>query len=345
MTKKQEQAIENEFNTEGIIVNGCLIKGDTIYTVVPKRPLVAPDIYRKELESEKERLPGISTDKVFATVGGLIDNGFHPTSDVFTRMRIKTHEEREKLAEKYATIFLKPLETMISREDYDRFKDPRATDLYDGERYQDLVLCSLRESRQFDTSLPRDRFHMYLAVLSDGLVEKGKRTREETQLGLLDESNASSAAQYAYESKVKVRSNHEKATIDRVKATGYFGELMTENRSLLIDMLNYTFPMNLNKKDEDDTLYIAFSTSILEHEEKRSKISRFITMVEEYKDDPKKVKDKLEVYELILGNKSKLYNDKRQIVVGETVLGNPKSAAERIANNSELYSKFYEIVG
>lgn len=343
MTQAQKKKLHEEFREEGIVVNGCLIKDNTVYTVVSKSPRSAPDVYRRQLDSEKEKLPFVSNVKCFGNVNGLVDNGFHPNSDVFNRMRIKDYQERQEKAEQFVEIFLEPLRSMISYDDFERFTDPRAYDIFEGEKYPDLAFCDVREQRQFNTANPIDRYHMYLAVISDGLVEKGSRSSDELEKGQSDE--IISNAQYAYESKDKVKSFREKSAINNVKASANFGKLLAEDRETLINLLNFNFSKHnnlVNIKDSDETLYIVFDTAILKHPDHRARTRKIVAEFEEYENDKKKYKAVFEVYNAILKNDKEFYDEKGSLVINGQEYANPKLAAQNIAENPKSYKEFFK---
>lgn len=342
MTKTKLNAYQQKFKTEGINVNGCHIKDNNVYTVVSKTPLDAPDVYKYKLQSEKERMPFVSNLKTFSTVNGITNNGFHPQSSVFNEMGIDEYSQKEEKAEEFEAIFLEPIKGMMTEDEYEMFKKPRAYEIYETENFQNLVNVDVREGRQFNTSIPIDRFHLYIAALTGGIVEKGRRTSEERKEGYIDENE--SRAQYAYTSKEKVRSNKENASLERMKAMSYFTLLNTEDKELLVDLINFNFDVKVNKTDSEDKIYVTFDTGILHHFDSRGRIKRFLSEYEDYAENKQQYKDMLKVYADLLNRGNEVITSTREVVVGDVTMPNLKTAARKISKDKKLMKDLYDIL-
>lgn len=340
MTKAQLSTYQKKFESEGVIVNGNLIKDKTVYKVVPKTPTSnAPDIYKYQLQSEKERLPFVSNLKTFATINGMVNNGFHAQSHVFNEMGITDYSLRESKAEEFEAIFLEPIRSIMSDEEFEAFKKPRAYEVYETDRFSDIVSVDIREGRQFNTENPMDRFHLYIAALTGGIVEKGERTPEERKQGLLSEND--SRAQYAFVSEEKVLSNKENASLERIKATKNFALLFEDSKADLIDMLNFNFPLAINRTDDDDKIYVKFDANILNHFESRGRIRRFLKEYEDYKENTTQYRNMLKIYGDLLNKGADVINSHREVVLDDVVISDVKTAARRLSKEPALLKVFY----
>lgn len=341
------QAILKDFEKNGIVVNGCLIKAKTIYTIADKTPSAAPDVYMNKLGSEKEKLPGIGNSVTFGTYNDLYDTGFHPSSYVFTKMKVKSYEEKEVLAKKLFVIFGEPIAHLISPSDREKLLDPIAYEFFErtsrDDKYFKLLNVKITDGLQFDTNNPKDRFLFYIAVLADAIVEKGTRTKEERMLGASNEIDIiKSNAQYTYKQGKTKNTRQDELLLAEIKATESFSILKYENRDVLVKLLNYAIPnVSLSIKDDDDVVRLSFNYQVLNHTDKYKRIERFNKFYQMYQEDKGKLENIFTVHDILVKNKSTFLKEGK-VVVDNKTLGSLKAAPELIIQDELLFAKVLE---
>lgn len=341
------QAILKDFDKNGIVVNGCLIKAKTIYTISDKTPTAAPEVYMNKLGSEKEKLFGIGNSVTFGTYNDLYDTGFHPSSYVFTKMKVKSYEEKETLAKKLYVIFGEPIGHLISPADRDKLLDPIAYDFFErvtkDDKYFKLLNIKVVDGLQFDMNNPKDRFLFYIAILADAIVEKGQRTKEERLAGSLGESDiVKSNAQYTYkEGKVK-NSRQDELLLSEIQATESFSILKYENRDTLVKLLNYAIPnVSLSTKDDDDTVRLSFNYQVINHSDKYKRIERFNKFYKMYQEDKNRLENIFTIHDILVKNKSSFIKEGK-VTIDNKTLGSLKSAPELIIQDELLFARVME---
>ena len=341
------QAILKDFEKNGIVVNGCLIKAKTIYTISDKTPVAAPEVYMHKLGSEKEKFPGIGNSVTFGTYNDLYDTGFHPSSYVFSRMKIKSYEEKEILAKKLYVIFGESIAHLISPADREKLLDPIAYDFFErvtrDDKYFKLLNVKVTDGLQFDTNNPKDRFHFYISVLADAVVEKGTRTKEERALGTSSETDITkSNAQYTYKQGKVKNSRQDELLLAEIQATESFSILKYENRDTLIKLLNYAIPnVSLSTKDDDDIVRLSFNYQVVNHSDKYKRIERFNKFYKMYQEDKSRLENIFTVHDILIKNKSTFLKEGK-VTVDNKVLGSLKAAPELIIADELLFAKVLE---
>lgn len=341
------QAILKDFEKNGIVVNGCHIKAKTIYTISDKAPTAAPDVYMHKLGSEKEKFPGIGNSVTFGTYNDLYDTGFHGSSYVFTKMKIKSYEEKEILAKKLYVIFGEPISHLISPSDREKLLDPIAYEFFErksrDDKYFKLLNVKISDGLQFDTNNPKDRFLFYIAVLADAIVEKGQRTKEERLAGASNETDVvKTTTQYTYKQGKTKNSRQDELLLAEIQATESFSILKYENRDTLIKLLNYSIPnVSLSVKDDDDTVRLSFNYQVINHSDKYKRIDRFNKFYKLYQEDKSKLENIFTVYDILVKNKSTFIKDGK-VTVDNKSLGSLKAAPELIIQDELLFAKVLE---
>lgn len=292
MAKQIKKSNPNDF--EAIIVNGCLIEPNMVYEVVPKTPSVnAPDVYR-ELDSIKERVPGVG-NTVSLSQG---DTGFFEDSPSFSNNPIAKNDwnKRIELSQKYFEVFALPMKIYIP--EIERLKVPTDDEFFD-KLYNSpsgLLTVSLGEGVQFNTNNPLDRFKLYIAIQEGQLSMKGKREADEKEQGLRDENDVlNQDAQYSYVS-VTSRKNKKEQEAEKLMETSYkYGDLIRKNKSVLVGMLNY---INIPVK-HDPTIPELSSIYKTKIENSRTKLEEFRLLVERYEAMPEQLKLEFELLDKI----------------------------------------------
>ncbi len=341
------QAILKDFEKNGIVVNGCLIKAKTIYTVSDKTPTAAPDVYLHKLGSEKEKLPGIGNSVTFGAYNDLYDTGFHPSSYVFTKMKVKSYEEKELLAKKLYVIFGEAVSHLISPAEREKLLDPVAYDFFErstkDDKYFKLFNVKVVDGIQFDTNNPKDRFLFYIAILADAVVEKGSRTKEERLAGTLSESDiVKSNAQYTFKEGKNKNSRQDELLLAEIQASENFSILKYENRDVLVKLMNYAIPnVSLSVKDEDDVVRLSFNYQVINSSDKFKRIERFNKFYKMYQEDKSKLENIFNIYDILVKNKSTFIKEGK-VIVDNKVLGSLKGAPELIIQDEILFAKVLE---
>lgn len=324
---------------EDIIVNGCLIEADTVYEIVPRNPVGSVPSEYKQMGSSKERVPGITNTVTLSP----FTTGFFANSDIFNRdILIKSDwDKRAAKAEKLYNTFAEPMRMYIS--DIERIKfpsDDEFFDKYNSDFTNRYLMADIGEGVKFDTSNPIQRFKLYIAIVEDQLVMKGRRTEEEKQLGLRDEGDVSFAeAQYAYVSVKEKKNKIQSKAISKMESSFRFATMAKEDKDLLIKILNYiSIPTPPTSTTAD--LYVLYENVIEGNVDKQS---AFVNILSRYDENPSNFDRELELLSKLNSRKgSSILTDVNGVLyLGETPLGaNLKSAAQKLIEDPTLMEIF-----
>lgn len=322
---------------KGLLIRGIRIYEDTIYTVGPKQPSEgAPEIYRT-MGSEKASSPyGVIANKVgFPASGGAWDTGLYPTSAVFREMGLSP-EEAEIKAKENIKFIVEPLkkagqgkmvENLLNHEDLDN------------EWFLNMSI-PLMDGVQFNTGDAKSRLALYAAIISGELAPSGKASKEDKELGCLDEDDyVYSLAQYTITSESANRSVKEKREYANNRARGIMINLLESDKALLVSLANYE-GVNISEMDDD----FAISRMMSKYFEPFDNVESFLETYELYKSDDK-FKDSLEIMGILLNHKGLNYLEKsgKSYYLGATDLGmTVKSVARTIANSPRLKKEFMQ---
>ena len=314
---------------EDIIVNGCLIKANTIYEVVPKQPSPKdPPIYQ-ELQSSKERYPGVGNSTSLSQK----DSGFFAGSAIFNKTPYKgDFKKRTEMSDKYYKIFAEPMRTYIA--EIERIRIPSDDEffdrIYNSDAPTNYFSVTVQEGMQFNTASPIDRLRIYAAIVEGELVMKGKREIEEKEAGLKDEFDVySKDAQFAYREINEVKSKKEETAELEMETAYTFGELLRTKKEVLVRMLNYVnIPANVDQtKAELNTIYknkIEFN---------KLKFKEFTDLLEQYEIRPQELELEMELLTILKSKKGReiVEKDGSTLYFGDKMLGsNFKSAVSTL---------------
>ena len=327
----------NDF--EPIVVNGCLIEANTVYEIVAKEPSdKSPDVYIR-LKSVKERYPGVGNSCSLTQS----DSGFFDGSPIFNTIDgVKNNwVKRKELADKYFEIFALPMRNYIS--EIERIRVPTDNEFFDRNYPTGYLSATVGEAIQFNTANPIDRFKLYIAIIEGQLSMKGKRTEEEKEMGLKDETDMfHQDTQYSYISLSDNKSKKEIAAELEMETAYEFGNLLRSETELLKGMLNYiNVPVKKDaSKAEMNTLY---KTKI---ESDTKKLKEFMGILETYKKTPKQLKEEIDILEKLNSKKGRelISKDGSSFYFNNTVLGsNLKSVASTLLkpDNQDFLKQFY----
>lgn len=337
MATKKVTRNPNDF--EPIVVNGCLIEPNTIYEIVPKEPSnSSPEIYKK-LGSVKERIPGVSNSASLSQS----NTGFFDDSPSFSRNDFARNDwaKRAELADLYYNIFAAPMRSYIP--EIERIRVPTDNEFFDNAYLTGYLTVKIGEGIQFNTANPVDRFKLYIAAQEGELSMKGKRTEEEREIGLKDETDIfNQDAQYAYISISERKNKKESIAQQEMEASYKFGEMLRKDKNTLIGILSY---INVPVKKDASTaeLNTMYKTSI---EGDNLKLKEFVTMIERYEESPSDMKNEFELLDKVKSKKGRelIQKEGSSFYFKDIVLGsNYKSVVATFLkeDNADLLKDFY----
>lgn len=324
---------------EDIIVNGCLIEADTVYEIVPRNPVGSVPTEYKQMGSSKERVPGVTNMVTLSP----FTTGFFMNSDIFNRDPVirSDWDKRAAKAEKLFNTFAEPMRMYIP--DIDRIKypsDDEFFDKYNSDFINKYLMVDIGEGVKFDTSNPIQRFKLYIAIVEDQLVMKGRRTEEERQLGLRDEGDvAFGDAQYAYVSTKEKKNKIQTKAISKMESSFRFATMAKNDKDLLIRILNYIgIPTQSSASTAD--LYVLYENSI---EGNIDKQNAFVNILERYDENPSSFDRELDLLAKLNSRKGgNIVSPVNGILyMGDVPLGaNLKSAAQKLIEDPSLMEIF-----
>lgn len=333
----QKKIIKDPNNFEPIVVNGCLIEANTVYEIVPKLPSDnAPDIYH-QLESTKERMPGVSNTVTLTQA----DTGFSSGSHVFNKTDFKNDWiKREEMAQRYFDVFAAPMKMYIA--EIDRIKIPTDNEFFDKNYPEGFFTVTVGEGVQFNTANPIDRFKLYIAAIEGELSMKGKRTEEEKEMGLKDENDMfNQDAQYSYISVTERKNKKEQTAEFQMELAYTFGTLLREDTEALKGILTY-INVPVKKDTSRAELNSLYKTKI---ESDNMKLKEFAEMVEEYNSNRDELVTQFDILEKLKSKKGReiVTKEGSSYYLGDKPLGsNLKSVVATLIKkeNDELLRDF-----
>ena len=294
-----KKIIRNPNDFDPIVVNGCLIEPNSVYEIVPKTTVASnvPDIYRT-LDSIKERIPGVSNTITLTQS----DTGFFEGSFVFNKMEETKNDwnKRQQLADKYFEIFALPMRNYIS--EIEKIRIPTDDVFFDKIYPTGYLTVKIGEGIQFKTDNPVDRFKLYIAIIEGELVMKGKRTSDEKEIGLKDETDMyHQDAQYSYVSITEKKNRKELQVELEMEASYTFNTLLREDKRALIGLLSY---INIQVKQDasQGEIMTAYKTKI---EPYLPKLKEFIEVADNYNNDRDSVKTTIDLLEKLKTKKGR----------------------------------------
>jgi len=327
-TPKQQKEVKNPLDFKAVVVNGCLIEPNTVYQIESKTPdASAPEVYRDpRYNSSKERMPGVG-NTLYLTQS---DTGFFDASTVFNQdERIKNNwTERAKKADELYQAFAAPLKTQIF--DIEKIRNSTDDEFFDKHYESRRFAVTIAEGLQFNTSIPIERFKLYIAIIEGALSMKGKRDEDEKKLGLKDETdNFHKDAQYSYVSISKRKTKLQEVAKLETETLYKFIDLLRKDKQTLINVLKYINVPAIDSMNDLD-LQTLYKKNIETSRDKLKYLSETFTEIDK-KDS--KFKEKIDIIEklktklgkeLVVKNGSNFY-------YGDTSLGsNYKSVAESL---------------
>lgn len=322
-----------------VIINGCIIEPNTIYEIVRKTPSNSSSDVYKELDSYKERMPGVSNTIALSQV----NTGFFPGSSFFNSDPLLKNNwsERQKVSDSLYKIFAEPIKMYIS--DIENIKIPTNDEFFDrnydrgGRNFFSTVLS---EGVTYDTSNPLSRFQLYIAIIENELVMKGKRDAEELSQGLVDELDIKkSDCPYAYVS-ITERKKKIKAKADTAMDTSFtYGSILREDPTLLVKILGY-INVPVGRESTKSELNVAYTNYIENNPEKMDYLN---IMFERYDNDKDYLLKELDVLSSLNSKRGRslLTKEGSSFYFGDKAVGsNLKSVAKAILDSEDLYKEF-----
>lgn len=333
---------------EYIIVNGIKIQANSVYEIVPKQPSEGAPEHLRKLGSEKVSSPYVTLDgkekSLISNMAGFpfIDNrwdtGFYPESGIFKRMGLG-YEDADSKAKTYKFFIVDFLREKGHGRDADKLEDPDL--LNDNELFFDNLMAELWEGRQFNTAVPKDRLHLYMAILAGELAQGTKPTQEDLELGIKPMGDGVySYAQYAVTSKELVKNVAQKKEYENSRAIGVLFNLLESDKKLLVDLANYE-GVKIDIKDED----MVINQSMKIYFESFDNVKSFLETYDSYKQD-KSFKELLEIMSLIRDKQAlrKLQKEGRSYFLNNKNLGSTeKQIAKTIVNDATLLEEFFKL--
>lgn len=329
---------KNPFDFDEVIVNGCSIKPNTRYEIVHREPVdgTAPEEYF-QLKSCKEKYLDVSNTMSLSQ----FNSGFRSDSDNFNN-ELAIRDDwgaREKKAELLFKTFAEPLRSYIP--EIDRAKLINDNEFYDYAYKTGYFTVNIKDGLVLDTSNPLDRFKLYIAIIENQLVMKGKRKEDELAIGLADERDPRKLdAQFAYVSITDRKATEDIRAHEQMEMSHKFIVLLNSNLELLVRMLKY-INVSVSDKSTKIELTSTFKNNVLEN---RQKFEDFQRLYNRYENDKEELVRELDVLHLLNKTsvtKKVLVKEGHTYFMGERSLGsNLKSVAKSLIDDEELYTQF-----
>lgn len=311
---------EKEFS---FTVNGIEIKSDSLYQVVPKPDLNAPDGFVK-WGTSKLLMNGVkeSAPCSFNDYKRVWDTGFYQESPCYVGMPV--NDVKVKVGALVENIF-QPYENLMGagtldhRQSNNEFWDSFGGDLYNGKVY--------------NTSDPKELLELYMAILHFNVVKPEDKSQ-----------HFAAKAKYCIVNKDSVTTLKEEKAFNKAEAIGNFYTLVNNNKEYLLHILEYIGVIS-TRKLEDRVLTNIVMEFLEDKKQGANNIKRFIETVK--KATNPKGKEQLKVFSWLteLRRKRLITEQYGELYLDESVLGgNLKDATVKVIADKDLKIKVAEAI-
>lgn len=221
-----------------ITVNGIEVTNDTLYQIVPKLDLDAPDGYIQHGTSKllnndiKEGAPCLFNGRK-----NVWDTGFYVDSPCYAK---KTPEERATIVEALQKYIVEPYEAVHGKGKLDHKNTPENNEFWDN--YPNRI----KNGTVFNTAEVTERLNLYLVILGFHAVKVN------------DKSPTASKAKYCIVNKDEATSVKESREKEKRTAVKAFFSMLENNKPDLLNILEYLGVINDPTMDDDDLETIVF---------------------------------------------------------------------------------------
>jgi len=236
-------------------VNDIEISNDTLYQIIPKLDLDAPDAYiqhgtSKVLQNDiQEGAPCIFNGKK-----NVWDTGFYKESPCYNNM---SPEKRDTLVEQLQKYIVEPFEAVHGKGILDHKNTPENNSFWDN--YPNRI----KNGTVFNTADVKERLNLYLTVLGFHAVN------------VSDKSPKASKAKYCIINKEEATSVKEGREKEKRSAVKTFFAMMENNKIDLLNILEYIGVIN-NPDMDDETLESIVFRFFDDPKEGFSSVTRFL---------------------------------------------------------------------
>jgi len=304
-------------------INGIEIKSDTLYQVIPKPDLDAPDGFIK-YETSKLLMKGIkeSAPCHFDDNKRVWDTGFYPTSPCYEGMN---REDINTKVEALVSNIVEPYESIMGenildyRQSNNEFWDNFGGDIYNG--------------KVFNTKDQKDALELYIAVLNMHVVRPEDKSKP-----------FASKAKYCIVNKEAAVSLKEQKQYEKAEAIGNFYTLLHNNKELLFNILEYIGVIS-NRKLDDKTITGIVMEFLEDKKSGSNNIKRFLEAKKQ--SNTPKGKQEFETFAILtqLRRSRVITEEYGELYLNGTVLGgNLKDATARVIKDKDLKIKVAEAV-
>lgn len=304
-------------------INGIEIKSDSLYQVVPKPDLNAPDGFVK-WETSKLLMNGIkeSAPCNFNEYKKVWDTGFYsespcyagmPKSDVQTKVDILIESVRAPYED------LMGEGALDHKQSNNEFWDSFGGDLYNGKVY--------------NTSDPKELLELYMAILHLNVVKPEDKSK-----------HFASKAKYCIVNKDSVTSLKEEKSFNKAEAIGNFYTLLNNNKKQLLNVLEFIGVIS-SRTLEDRVLTNIVMEFFEDKKQGANNIKRFIETHKKTLNP--KGKEELNVFAWLteLRRKRIITEEYGELYLDGSVLGgNLKDATVRVITDKDLKIKVAQAI-
>lgn len=306
-----------------IKINGIEIKSDTLYQIVPKPDLNAPDGFVR-FETSKLLMGGIqeSAPCHFDESMKVWDTGFYVESPCYQG---KQKSDVETLVASIRKNIVEPYEDIMGQDILDHRRTNNAFwDVFGGKIYNGRVINSAKAE---------DLLELYMAVLHNHVV----RPEDKSQ-------HFARKAQYCVINKEAAVSLKEQKQFDKAEAIGNFYTLLTSDREALLNILEYIGVIS-QRKIEDKVLTNIIMEFFEDSKSGSNNIKRFIEAKK--KASTAKGKEEFKTFSYLTGLRRAriIVEEYGELMLGTTVLGgNLKDATSKVMADKDLKIKVAEAI-
>lgn len=314
----------SELTSFSFQINGIEIKSNSLYQIVPKPDLNAPDGFVKWGTSKllqngiKESAPCFFDDRK-----QVWDTGFYKESPCYIGMSKTDVETKVEALNEYIVAPFEELMgegTLDHKKSNNAFWDGFGGDLYNGKVYK--------------TSDPKELLELYMAILHFNVVKPEDKSKPFAK-----------KASYAVVNKEAVTSLKEQRNADKAEAIGTYYTLLNNNKKQLLNVLEFISLVS-NRKLEDKTLTSIVMEFFEEKKQGTNNIKRFLEVAK--KVNTPKGKEELNVFASLtaLRRARKITEEYGELYLDGTLLGgNLRDATVKVIADKDLKIKVGQALG
>lgn len=299
-----------------IEINGITIKGDTLYQVIPKVDLNAPDGFVSNGTS-KLLMDGIDEGApcAFNEYQKVWDTGFYVKSPCYAGKKVS---DVEILVAELQEHIVKPFEEFHGENalDHKASNNP----------FWDNFGGKLRNGKVFNTNKPKDLVELYIAILHNWVASPEGKSQN-------------LKASYCIVNKEAATSVKEQRQGEKLEGIGNYYTMLNNNREELLDILEYNTIIS-DRKMDDKTLTGVVMTLFEDPKEGFNSIKRFVEAVKRNKFP--KSREEFSIHSSLteLRRKRKITQQYGELYFGDELLGsNLKDATARVMKDKDLKIK------